>query len=104
MQREQHGREESTVLGEGRGEEEQAGLQPTAETLGCHPKKTLRDLIFPFFFFFLFMVTPAANGSSQAKGQIGATAASIHHSCGNAGSELRLIYATPHGNTRSLTH
>ena len=33
---------------------------------------------------------PAAYGGSQARGRIGATAASLHHSHGNAGSELHL--------------
>ena len=43
---------------------------------------------FYLFIFFLFMATPAAYGSSQAKGQIRATAAGLRHS--NAGSEPRL--------------
>ena len=42
---------------------------------------------FFFFFFslspFLFMAAPAAYGSSQARGQIGAAAAGLHHSCSN---------------------
>ena len=33
-----------------------------------------------FFCFLLFRATPAAYGSSQARGQIGATAAHLHHS------------------------
>ena len=37
-----------------------------------------------FFFFFIFMAAPAAYGSSQARGQIGAAAASLHHSHSNA--------------------
>ena len=46
--------------------------------------------VFVFFSFFsLFRAAPAAYGSSQAKGQIGASAASLHHSHSNAGSELR---------------
>jgi len=40
------------------------------------------------FFFCLFRVTPAAYGSSQARNQIGAVAASLHHS--NARSEPSL--------------
>ena len=32
------------------------------------------------------MATPAAYGSSQTKGLIGAAAASLHHSRGNTGS------------------
>ena len=33
------------------------------------------------------MATPAAYGGSKARGQIGATAASLHHRCSNTGSE-----------------
>ena len=43
-----------------------------------------------FLFFFLFMDTPAAYGSSQAKGQIGAAAAGLRHSHSHTGSEPRL--------------
>ena len=53
-----------------------------------------------FFHFFLFRAAPAANGSSWAKGWIGAAAASLHHSHSNARSELHLwptlqLAATP---------
>ena len=41
-------------------------------------------------FFFLFMATPAAYGSSQARGWIRATAAGLHHSHSNTRSELQL--------------
>ena len=41
-------------------------------------------------FVLLFRAAPAAYGSSQARGQIGATAAGLHHSHGNMGSEPRL--------------
>ena len=41
-------------------------------------------------FFFLFRTTPMAYGSSHARCQIGAVAASLHHSHSNAGSEPRL--------------
>ena len=37
--------------------------------------------------FFLFMATPAAHGSSQARGQIRASAAGLHHSHSNTGSK-----------------
>ena len=40
-----------------------------------------------FFFFCFYRVTPVAYGSSQARGWIGATAASLHHSHSNARSE-----------------
>ena len=39
------------------------------------------------FFFFLFSATPMAHGGSQARGRIGAVAASLHHSLSNARSE-----------------
>ena len=42
------------------------------------------------FFFFLFMATPMAYGSSQARGWIGAAAAGLCHSHSNARSEPRL--------------
>ena len=53
-----------------------------------------------FFFFPLFRATPEAYGGSQAGGEIGATAASLHLSHSNAGSELHLqsipqLTATP---------
>ena len=42
----------------------------------------------PFnIYFFHFRAAPAAYGSSQARGRIGATAASLHHSHSNARSE-----------------
>ena len=46
-----------------------------------------------YFFFFFFAISwaaPAAYGGSQDKGRIGATAAGLHHSRSNVGSELRL--------------
>ena len=42
------------------------------------------------YVFLLFMVAPAAYGSSQARGRIGATAPCLHHSHNNTGSELHL--------------
>ena len=43
------------------------------------------------FFFLLFRATPMAyGGGSQTRGPIGTTAASLHHSLSNAGSEPRL--------------
>ena len=52
------------------------------------------------FFFLLFRATPTAHGGSQPRDLIGATAASLHHSHSNTGSELRLqpppqLRATP---------
>ena len=44
--------------------------------------------LFGFFFFFLhFWATPEAYGAFQAKGQIGAVAAVLHHSHSNMGSK-----------------
>ena len=59
-----------------------------------------------FFFFLLFKAAPAAYGCSQARGRIGATAASLHHNQSNAGSEPSLWQpaSTAHGNTGSSTH
>ena len=53
----------------------------------------------PFFFslfvfvfvFFLFRATPAAYGSSQARGRIGAVAVGLHHSNVRSKPCLRLI-------------
>ena len=56
-------------------------------------------LFFVFVFLFvclfvflngLFRAAPAAYGNSQARGQIEAEAAGLHHSHSNAGSELFL--------------
>ena len=54
-----------------------------------------------FFFFLLFRAAPTTYASSQARGWIGATAADLHHSHSNAGSEPRLrptpqLKATPY--------
>ena len=49
--------------------------------------------LFCFFLFWgegLFRAAPAAYGSSQASGEIGATAAGLHHSHSNTGSRLHL--------------
>ena len=43
-----------------------------------------------FFFFLLFRATHAAYEGSQVRGQIGATAAGLHHSHSNVGSEMYL--------------
>ena len=50
--------------------------------------------------FFFFRATPEVYGDSQARGPIGATAASLRYSHSNAGSEPRLrptpqVMATP---------
>ena len=43
-----------------------------------------------YLFILLFRATPAAYGTSQAKGSIGAVADRLHHSHSNAGSEPHL--------------
>ena len=43
-----------------------------------------------FFFFFFFRATFVAYGDSQARSQIGAVAAGLHHSHSNSRSELCL--------------
>ena len=49
------------------------------------------DLHFPFFFsFFLIRAAPAAYGSSQARGLIGAVVSGLRQSHGNAESEPHL--------------
>ena len=43
-----------------------------------------------YFIFLLFRATPAAYGGSQARGQIGAVAARVHHSHSNLRSQPHL--------------
>ena len=52
----------------------------------------LQHLLFSFFIFvfLLFRAAPTAYESSQARGQIEATAPGVHHSHSNTGSELHL--------------
>ena len=50
----------------------------------------LEENNFFFFFFALFGATPVAYESSQARDQIGATAASLHQSHSSVGLELHL--------------
>ena len=58
-------------------------------------------MIYFFFFFGLFTAAPVAHGSSQARGQIRATAAGLHHSRIQAESAT---YTIAHNNAGSLTH
>lgn len=51
------------------------------------PDDELMCSLFLFFSVWLFRATPAAFGSSQARGRITAAATVLHHSHGNAGSE-----------------
>ena len=46
--------------------------------------------VYFLFFFSLFRATPTAYGGSQARGQIGDRAASLHHSHSNTGSKPHL--------------
>ena len=57
------------------------------------------------FQFLLFRAAPEAHGGSQARGQIGATAAGLCHSHSNGRIQaMSVTYTTAHGNTGSLTH
>ena len=76
-------------------------------------KMTLLHFAYPFLFLFHFLffwlfafskAAPTTYGGSQARCQIGAVAAGLHHSHSNARSEPRLQPTPQHGNTRSLTH
>ena len=66
----------------------------------CHaPSQVTRHssqfCIAEFFFSFLFRSAPSAYGNFQARGQIGAAAASLCHSHSNAGFEP-CLQPTPH--------
>ena len=50
----------------------------------------LSFFFFFFFFFLLFRVVSTAHGGSQARGRLGAAAASLCHSHSDAGSEPHL--------------
>ena len=66
--------------------------RPTAN-LSTTLLKMLQWFLFLFLFlfsFFLFTATSAAYGSSQARGLMGTTAASLRRSHSNAGSEQHL--------------
>ena len=61
-----------------------------------------------FIYFCLFAISwaaPAAYGGSQARGLIGAAAASLCHSHSNLGIRtVSVTYTTAHSNAGSLTH
>ena len=61
-----------------------------------------KGFFFFFFFFYFFSAASMACGSSQARGQIGAAAAGLHHSRRNARA-VSVIHTTAHGNAGSLT-
>ena len=56
------------------------------------PVSTLNNAL--NFFSFLLRDAPMAYGSSQARDQIGVTAAGLHHSHSNAGSKLHLHHSS----------
>ena len=60
------------------------------------PSSTIRSALDVLFLlsFLLYRAAPAAYGGSQARGWTGATAAGLHHSHSNVGSELNL-WPTP---------
>ena len=63
------------------------------------------EILFFYFIFAFSRATPVTYGGSQARGLIGVTAASLHQSHGNAGSQAAsATYTTAHGNAGSLTH
>ena len=55
-------------------------------------------------FCFVFRAALAAYGRSQARGRIGATADSLHHSHSHGIHATPSTYTTAHGNARSSTH
>ena len=75
-------------MGNDRGEN--AGLGPLPG--GSFQELLLKFCFLGFFvlFCFVFRAAPEAYGSSQARGQITAAAASLHHGHSNVRSELRL--------------
>ena len=60
-------------------------------------------LLLCVYLFCFFRATPMAYGSSQARDQIRAVAASLHHSKHGI-QAMTTTYTTTHGNARSLTH
>ena len=63
---------------------------PGLTDVGCRERSKEASQGQVIFFFFNFRATPTAYGVSQARGLIGATAAGLHHSHSNAGSEPHL--------------
>ena len=61
-------------------------LPSGSSSVASSAKLKLESILFFFFFFWLVRATPAANISSQARDQIGAVAAGLHHSHSNARS------------------
>ena len=89
------------------------GLLPTIEGLASHRRSLLgicylstvttytvrrqHNQEYVIYLGSLLRATPKAYGSSQAKGQIGAAPAGLHHSHGNTGSLTRGLNQHPHG-------
>ena len=63
----------------------------------CHNCKGGAFLHYKFFLVFFFRAAPVAYGSSQARGEIGAVAASLHQATSKT-------YTTAYSNVGSLTH
>ena len=67
-----------------------AGAYTTATAISDSSCFCNQILLFLFVFLPFFWAPPVAYGSSQARGQTGAVATSLHQSHSNVGSELRL--------------
>ena len=64
-----------------------------------------REVLCHRLFFFFFLPTLMAYGSSQARGPVGTVATILCHSHGNAGSEPHLqLNTSACSSARSLTH
>ena len=66
---------------------------PSGFVLVAHGQpKVLLNWVLTFFlsFFFFLMAAPETHGTYQARGQIGAATAGLHHSHSNSGSEPHL--------------
>ena len=69
---------------------------PTWNSLHARSIGTWKPIIYLFIYLFIFCLfaysraPPTAYGGSQARGQIRAVVAGLHHSHSNMGSELRL--------------
>ena len=70
-----------------------SGTTPLRHTCLTNNFSQMMAYLFIFYFYFyflLFRAVPVAYGGSQARGQIGATAAGLCHSHSNAGLEPHL--------------
>ena len=65
-------------------------LRPNTTATATQDPSQVSDLHHRLFLGGLFRATPMAYGGSQARGQIGAVAARLHHSYSHSGSELSL--------------